>query len=105
MRLLIIANVEQQEEIVSKNTSPDAELVFVKSFPEFRQDDKFDAVLYLSENHVDMDMERFAGKPVIINSVIETLEQNKWPLNVSSINGWPGFLQRDTWEVASNNKA
>jgi 3-hydroxybutyryl-CoA dehydrogenase len=105
MRLIVIANVEQREEIVSKNTSPDAELVFAKSFPEFRQDDKYDAVLYLSENHVDMDMERFAGKPVIINSVIETLEQNKWPLNFSRINGWPGFLQRDTWEVASNNKA
>jgi 3-hydroxybutyryl-CoA dehydrogenase len=32
------------------------------------------------------------------------LEQKKWPLNFSRINGWPGFLQRETWEVASNNK-
>ena len=105
MKVVVMANVEQQTEIASKNTNPDAELVFVKSFPEFGHDDKYDAVLYLSENHVDMNMETFAGKPVIINSVIETLEQKKWPLNFSRINGWPGFLQRDTWEVASNNKA
>ena len=104
MKVIVVANVEQQEEIASKNTNPDAELVFVKSFPEFGPDDKYDAIFYLSENHGDMDMEKFGGKPVFINSVIETLEQKKWPLNFSRINGWPGFLQRQTWEVASNNK-
>ena len=52
-----------------------------------------------------MNPEKFNGKPVFINSVIETLEQKKLPLNFSRINGWPGFLQRQTWEVASNNTA
>jgi 3-hydroxybutyryl-CoA dehydrogenase len=104
MKVIVMANVEQQREIASKNTNPDAELVFVKSFPEFEHDSVYDAIFYLSENQFDMDLGKFPGKPVFINSVIETLEQKKWPLNFSRINGWPGFLQRETWEVASNNK-
>ena len=34
MKVIVVANVEQQEEIASKNTNPDAELVFIKSFSE-----------------------------------------------------------------------
>lgn len=104
MKVMVIANVEQQEEIASKNTNPEAELVFLKSCSDFAPDDKQDAVFYLSEDHVGMDVEKLGGKPVFINSVIETLEQKKLPRNFSRINGWPGFLQRPIWEVASNNK-
>jgi 3-hydroxybutyryl-CoA dehydrogenase len=104
MRAIFIANVEQQEEIASKNTNQDAKLVFVKSFSEFVPGDRYDAIFYLSGDAGYMDMERFGGKPVFINSVVETLEQKKLPSNYSRINGWPGFLQRQTWEVASNNK-
>jgi 3-hydroxybutyryl-CoA dehydrogenase len=103
MKVIVVANVDQQQEIASKNTHPDADLVFVESLPEFRPDDRYDAVFYLSENHDGMDLEKFADTPVFVNSVIETLKQKQWPLNVSRINGWPGFLQRQTWEVASNS--
>ena len=104
MKAIFIANVEQQEEIASKNTNQDAELVFVKNFSEFEPTDKHDAIFYLYENSGVMDVEKFGGKPVFISSVIETLEQKKLHSNFSRINGWPGFLQRETWEVASNNK-
>ena len=104
MRAIFIANVEQQEEIASKNTNPEAKLVFAKSFSAFEPVDKYDAIFYLSGELIDHEMEQFRGKPVFINSVIETLEQRKLPLNFSRINGWPGFLQRKTWEIASNNK-
>ncbi|MEP6949200.1 MAG: 3-hydroxyacyl-CoA dehydrogenase family protein [Ginsengibacter sp.] len=104
MRVIVMANVEQQDEIASKNTNPDAELVFLNSYSEFAPDDRQDAIFYLSEENDDIDVEKFGGKPVFINSVIETLEQKKLPLNFSRINGWPGFLQGQIWEVASNNK-
>jgi 3-hydroxybutyryl-CoA dehydrogenase len=39
-------------------------------------------------------------KPVLLNSVIETLSQLKTGSNVVRINGWDGFLQRKVWEVA-----
>ena len=103
MKVIVLANVEQQDEIASKNTNQDAELVFVKDFSEFEPNDNYDAIFYLSENDGVMDVEKFGG-PVFINSVIETLEQKKLPSNFSRINGWPGFLKRQTWEVASNYK-
>ena len=43
-------------------------------------------------------------KPVFINAVTETLEERKLPSNFSRINGWPGFLKRETWEIASGNR-
>ena len=49
------------------------------------------------------DINKHSNKPVIINSVIETLQENNLPANFSRINGWPGFLKRQTWEVASGD--
>jgi 3-hydroxybutyryl-CoA dehydrogenase len=42
-------------------------------------------------------------KPVIINSVIKTLDG--FPENFSRINGWSGFLKRGVWEIATHNKS
>ena len=104
MEVIVVANVEQQGEIASKNTNTEAKLVFAKSFSAFEPIGKYDAIFYLSGDLIDQEMKKVGGKPVFINSVIETLEQKKMPLNFSRINGWPGFLQRQTWEIASNNK-
>ena len=41
-------------------------------------------------------------KPVLINSVIQTLSELHTPANVYRINGWPGFLNRSSWEIAGN---
>jgi hypothetical protein len=41
-----------------------------------------------------------AEKPVFLNSVTTTLQELNLPKHVLRINGWPGFLQRDLWEVA-----
>jgi len=104
MKVIVVANVEQQEEIISKITNPEAELVFVKSFSEAGDHENYDAFFFLLGDTGNPAMETFNGKPVFINSVIETLEQKKFPSNFSRVNGWPGFLQRQTWEVATNNK-
>jgi 3-hydroxybutyryl-CoA dehydrogenase len=42
----------------------------------------------------------FTAKPVIINSVVQTLSYLATPANVYRINGWAGFLNRPVWEVA-----
>lgn len=103
MKVVVVANVEQQQEIVSKNTNPEAKLVFIKSLPELNTGD-YDAIFYLLEDRGILEAERLAGKPLFINSVIETLEQCSWNLNFSRINGWPGFLQKQIWEVAANDR-
>ena len=104
MRIIVIANVEQQEEIASKNKSADADFTFVQSISKFNADDGYDAVFYLNENLENIEIKNFNGKPVFINSVVETLEQKELPPNFSRINGWAGFLKRQIWEVASNDK-
>jgi len=103
MKVIVVANVEQQQEIASKTTNPGADLMFIKSLDEYKQTDD-DAIIYLLEDQSALDFQKLAGKPVLINSVIETLEEKKWPLHYSRINGWPGFLQNKTWEVVSNNR-
>ena len=39
-------------------------------------------------------------KPIYINAVAKTLQQYGMPPNVLRINGWKGFIQRTTWEIA-----
>ncbi len=39
-------------------------------------------------------------KPVVINSVVHTLQLINASANVTRINGWNGFLKRNSWEVA-----
>jgi 3-hydroxybutyryl-CoA dehydrogenase len=41
-------------------------------------------------------------KPVLINSVIQPLSELNAPANVCRINGWPGFLNRSSWEIAGH---
>jgi 3-hydroxybutyryl-CoA dehydrogenase len=103
MRLIVVANEQQQEEISGKNTNPDVEFVFAKEMSPFDPTD-YDACFYLHENDSSIDPQNFGGKPVFINSVIETLQQKKLPENFGRINAWPGFLKMQTWEVVSNNK-
>jgi 3-hydroxybutyryl-CoA dehydrogenase len=104
MKVIVVAHVEQQQEIISKITNPEVELVLVNSFSELHTPEKYDAFFFLSGNTAELDIETFSRKPVFINCVIETLEQKKMPSNFSRINGWPGFLERETWEVATHNK-
>lgn len=39
-------------------------------------------------------------KPVLLNAVVNTLREMGAAQNIFRINGWTGFLQRKTWEVA-----
>jgi len=39
----------------------------------------------------------------LINTVTETLSELNFPPNISRINGWPGFLEREVWEITSHD--
>jgi 3-hydroxybutyryl-CoA dehydrogenase len=41
-------------------------------------------------------------KPVFINSVSKTSGEINGGKNITRINGWNGFLKRDSWELAGN---
>lgn len=54
-----------------------------------------DVLLYLYEDGLS---QHFNCKQVIINEVVETINRK----GICRINGWPGFLRRDTWEISGN---
>lgn len=103
MKFIVVAKVEQQEEILLKNTNHDVEMIFAGTCAELGSNENCDAVFYLNDNE-NIELARFSDKPVFINSVVETLIQNNLPDNFSRINGWAGFLKRSTWEIASRNR-
>jgi 3-hydroxybutyryl-CoA dehydrogenase len=103
MRLVIVVNGEQREEILMKNIKKDVEIVFAKEFATIDIDNKYDAIFFLNNDNQDERVEKISGIPVFINSVIETLKEKKLPANFHRINGWPGFLKRESWEVASGD--
>ena len=103
MTVIVVANVEQREEIQSKNTNPAVKMIFFsEDYAELPGSEDYDAIFYFDEGG-KADTNRHGNKPVIINSAVETLQENNLPHNFSRINGWPGFLKRKTWEVASGD--
>ena len=40
------------------------------------------------------------AKPVFINSMAATLAENNHSKNIIRINAWPGFIEKDLWEMA-----
>lgn len=106
MKVVILATEEQKQEItIKENAGSKVELIFIKSIFEIENHAQFDAFFLLSGTLSSFKFEDLFGKPVIINSVVNTLKSAKLPSNFSRINGWPGFLKRQVWEIASNSKA
>ena len=102
MKIIVVANVEQQEEIRCKNTSPEVKMIFIENYSDLPGTEDYDAIFYLNAGP-KAGIDKHDNRPVIINSVIETLKENNQPVNFSRINGWPGFLIRSTWEIASGD--
>ncbi|HUZ60608.1 MAG TPA: 3-hydroxyacyl-CoA dehydrogenase family protein [Hanamia sp.] len=104
MRIFILANKDQYNEIQTINADNDNELIFNLELPKMEEYNKYEAFFILSESWRLLDFSQFEDKPVFINSVIETLSDLKMPLNVNRLNAWPGFLQREIWEIVSSNQ-
>ena len=58
-----------------------------------------DAFFLLHED-VTFPLTSLTSKPVFINSVADTLREINAGKNVIRINGWPGFLAKEIWEVS-----
>jgi len=102
MKVFIAAKVEQQKEMQLKNTAEDISLIFATDCEHLDEPISFDAIFLLDEN-LTIDLDRFSSTPLFVNSVVDTLAEKNYAPNVSRINGWPGFLKRTTWEVATRD--
>jgi 3-hydroxybutyryl-CoA dehydrogenase len=101
MQIFIYANESQREEIGLKKIEPGMNLHFSKDFPSQDEINQHDAFFLLNGDYEEVDFNQFNFKPVIINAVSKRLSDYKSPKNVARINGWPGFLEREIWEIAS----
>jgi len=102
MQLVVVADDDQREEIRKKNINPDTELIFINDIENIADHNSAIAILLLDDKMEDFLVD--TNKPVIINSTAKTLNEIRLPANYSRINGWPGFLQREIWELATNNE-
>ena len=103
MKIFVYGNEEQQNEIRSGFSPGNLIFKFENRLPENEEYKDHDAFLILSDFSGETDFRLFQNKPVLINAVIETLAELNFPLNVSRINAWPGFLESAVWEIASKD--
>ena len=97
MTIIAAATDEQWNELAKlRNITAWKRVDAPTNFTEYKNADAF---FSLRDNIV---LPEFAamGKPVFINSVVDTLTDLKAPVNVLRINGWATFLNRSAWEVA-----
>ena len=104
MRVIVIANPEQEQEVRQKDTNKEMQLIFKNEPPGGEELQNAAGVFILNSDFSKIDFNDFESLPVCINSVIDTLSDLNLPSNVSRINGWNGFLQREIWEIAASNK-
>ncbi len=92
MKIFILADNEQRKEILSISPGENASITFDLTMPEDGDLKNYNLFFVLSD-YKEINPEKFEGKPVFINEVIETLAELNFPGNFYRINGWPGFLE------------
>jgi len=100
MKIFILANEQQKKELELINLSDKNTFTIASTFAE--NDYKNFNAYFILDHFFDLrNFDFFENKPVIINEVIQTLADLNLPENFHRMNAWPGFLQREIWEVVS----
>jgi 3-hydroxybutyryl-CoA dehydrogenase len=102
MKIIVLGTAEQQEELRQKDFPDAAELFFLE---DFKQLDTVPPAYFLFDLNFEPLAERIEllsalNKPIIINSVVNTLKGLGLPENFIRINAWPGFINRPVTELA-----
>ena len=101
MRLVVVADDELKNELLSGGINDDCNIDWIGSSSELSSFTDVDAVIDLlfEKNGYDTTyLKRFLPRLVIVNSVNKTISEIGSPF--IRINGWPGFLKRNIAEVA-----
>lgn len=103
MHIVVLADEDGREQFNAKNKGDNIQLTFTEN-PFDTAGYSADAFFILKEEVTIEEPGIFSGKPVFINSTVQTLKQLGLPNNFSRINAWPGFLNREIWEVATGDE-
>ena len=98
MKIVVAAPDHQWNELTGLRTNIAWQRVdAVSAFTDYKNADAF---FSLHNNNILAEFESLK-KPVFINSVVQTLDDLVAQENVYRINGWPTFLKRSVWEIAT----
>lgn len=101
MQLVIVANDQQKEEILSTGIHDGCKIDWINTPAELTAFPDCDAVfdlLFEDNGNTISYLKGFLSQIVFINSVNRTIAEIGYPF--VRINGWPGFLKRSIAEVA-----
>ena len=99
MKILVLVTDDRWNELPLNNTA--IEWTRSENIHSFLNNKDTDAYFNLTEEACKADYSSVT-KPVFINSVTVTLREMTAAENVYRINGWNGFIKRDSWEIAGN---
>ncbi|MEO5783031.1 MAG: 3-hydroxyacyl-CoA dehydrogenase family protein [Ginsengibacter sp.] len=104
MHIIVLADDESNKEFKVKITGADTKVTYIENLAELITNgidhSSADAFFILKEGIHKQHLSIFEGKPVFINLVTDTLKELELPENFYRINAWPGFINRETWEIA-----
>jgi len=106
MRLVVLADEILKEELTSTETTRELEIIWIDDVDEFAYQENVDGWIDLLFDNTNKRIEllkKFSSQPVIVNSVLNTLEEINAPFIL--INAWPGFLKRPIIEASYGGKA
>jgi 3-hydroxybutyryl-CoA dehydrogenase len=105
MQLVTLANEILKQELLSNGVAREIEIIWISGADEFAQYKEADGYIDLlfdnTKERVDL-LNNFSSQPVIVNSVINTLEEINAPF--IRVNAWPGFLKRPVFEASCNSE-
>jgi 3-hydroxybutyryl-CoA dehydrogenase len=82
-----------------KETYPQADWIFSSNLEAAIMDTESDILFHLDNDAIKIDFSN-TTKTVVVNAVCEKLSEYAHGKNVVRINGWNGFLKRQTWEMS-----
>jgi len=99
MRIAITGNKKTIEYLVTISDS--IEWIITQNVTQWNDYTDIDGYFNMEDNSW---IENYSGfkKPVLINSVAQTLQSQHHGQHVVRINGWNGFLERNNWEIAGD---
>ena len=106
MRLVVLANEQQKEELLSAGINDDCKIDWINSSKEFSSYPDADAMmdlLFEENGYQATHLKSFLPKTIFVNSIAKTISEIGFPF--IRINAWPGFLKRNIAEVACGNES
>ena len=105
MRLVVLANDLQKQELLASGISDNCKIDWINSSKEFSSFPDADAIMDLlfEENGYDVaHLRSFLQKIIFVNSITKTISEIDLPF--IRINAWPGFFKRNIAEIACRNE-